>query len=82
MYQVLKRFSFNKVEILTNLKILNSPEYFKKNRSYYHCTEKQPVLEFGSFPLPYVRVKGSGNPIYSDYKCSKNESIIYALSLL
>ncbi len=82
MCLVLKGFSFNQHELSSNLKILNSPEYFKKKRSYYHCTENRPVLEFGNFPLPYVRVIGSGTPIYSDYKCSRNERITYALSVL
>ena len=75
-------FSFNKRLIPGNLKILNSAEYFKKNRSSYYCTEKKPVLEFGSFPLPPVRVLGSGTPIYSDNKCSSNVGVNYALPIL
>jgi hypothetical protein len=75
-------FSFNKHKKLRNLKILNSSEYFKENRSYFYCTEKKPVLEFGSFPIPPVRVEGMGTPSYSDNKCSRNAGIIYALPLL
>jgi len=75
-------FSLNNKVILPNLKDLNSSEYFKVNRSYSSCTGNHPVLKFGSFPLPPVRVNGSGTPIYSDYKCSRNIGIIYALPVL
>ncbi len=74
--------TFNTIKIRSNLKILDSSEYFKVNHSYSSCTGPEPVLEFGSFPLPPVWVNGSGTPIYSDYKCSKNAGIIYALPLL
>jgi hypothetical protein len=42
-------FSFNIHGIISNLKKLNTSEYFKENRLYFYCTENQPVLEFGSF---------------------------------
>jgi hypothetical protein len=81
-FQVWLRFSFNNREKPSNLKILNSSEYFKNNCSYYYCTEKKAVLEFGSFSLPHMRVNGSENPTYSHYKCSRNAGIIYALPIL
>jgi hypothetical protein len=39
-------FSFKIHRIITNLKELNIPQYFKNNRSYFSCTRKNPVLEF------------------------------------
>ncbi len=66
------RISFNNKKTLTNLKDLNSSEYFKENRSYFSCTGNKPVLKFGSFPLPPVWVNGMETPIYSDNKCSRN----------
>ncbi len=77
-----KRSSFNNDQKHGNLKILNSCEYFKEYCSYFSCTRNQPVLEFGSFPLPHVRATRSGTPIYSGNKCSKNAGILNALPLL
>lgn len=48
-YSVWMHCTFNICKITRNLKILNSAEYFKENRSYFYCTGKKPVLEFGSF---------------------------------
>jgi hypothetical protein len=39
--------SFNKPQKPCNLKELNNPQYFKKNRSYYSCVGRKPVLKFG-----------------------------------
>lgn len=41
--------SFKNGEKTSNLKILKTSEYFKISGSYFYCTDKQPVLEFGSF---------------------------------
>jgi len=82
IFRVSLSISFNKKKILTNLKDLNPSEYFKEIRSYSSCTGNKPVLKFGSFPLPPVWVNGSGTPIYSDNKCSRNVGIIYALPVL
>jgi hypothetical protein len=49
IYPVWTHFSFNYYIKPGNLKILNSSEYFKINRSYFYCTENEPVLESGSF---------------------------------
>jgi hypothetical protein len=49
IYPVWMHFSFNRYKKPSNLKILNSSEYFKINRSYFYCTENEHVLESGSF---------------------------------
>jgi hypothetical protein len=41
--------SFNSYQINTNLKDLNSNEYFKNKRSYFSCIVKNPVLKFEHF---------------------------------
>ncbi len=55
-------YSFNRQTLASNLKILNSPEYFKNNRSYYYCTENQPVLEFGIFHSHMCGFQGTELP--------------------
>ena len=81
-FSIWMHYSFNSKRILTNLKDLNSSEYFKEIHSYSSCTGNKPVLKFGSFPLPHVWFNGSGTPIYSDNKCSRIVGIIYALPIL
>ncbi len=41
--------SFNNLPNSGNLKDLKSFEYFKKNRSFFTCAGKLPMLKFGSF---------------------------------
>ncbi len=38
--------TFNRHLIKRNLKELNIPQYFKKNRSYFSCVGRKPVLKF------------------------------------
>jgi hypothetical protein len=42
-------YSFNNTQLITNLKDLIPGEYFKNYRSYFSCTEKNPVLKFEHF---------------------------------
>ncbi len=44
-----KYCSFKNIQLNTNLKDLDINQYFKNNRSYFSCTEKNPVLKFEHF---------------------------------
>lgn len=46
IFTLSKLCSFKKQRITNNLKELNKPQYFKSNRSYTPCVEKEHVLEF------------------------------------
>ncbi len=54
--------SFNNYQNSGNLKDLKSSEYFKKNRSYFTCICKLPVLKFGSFHSHMCGLKGAEPP--------------------
>jgi hypothetical protein len=55
-------FSFKNHVCLSNLKILNSSEYFKIIRSYYYCIGNQPVLKSGSFRSHMCGLEGAKLP--------------------
>ena len=79
---VWKQSSFNNYRKITNLKELNKFQYFKNNCSFSSCMRCMHVLKFCTSLLPPMRVIGSETPVYSDYKCSSNIGLHYALSIL
>lgn len=59
---IIRLHSFNRIKRLSNLKILNYAQYFKKTRSFLSCADRIPVLRFLRSHSHLYGIKQVGSP--------------------